>query len=208
MYNYTHSCLSSLVSCNEQFFTISCEKLARVLLGCVLCRHTSQGVCRGRIVETEAYLGGPDKASHSYNGRRTQRNEAMYMKPGTCYVYSIYGMYCCVNISSLGDGAAVLIRALEPLEGLVDMYTRRKSAKKDYDLCNGPSKLCQAMCVDKSCDQMNLIGSNVLWIEQDGYKVKPEEIIASKRIGVDYAEEWAESLLRFYIKGNKCISKK
>ena len=106
---------------------------------------------KGRIVETEAYLGGDDKASHSYNGRRTDRNEAMYMKPGTCYVYSIYGVHCCVNISSLGEGAAVLVRALEPTAGEGLMKKRRKSAKKSRDqaLCNGPSKLCQALDITR-----------------------------------------------------------
>ena len=185
-----------------------CEELAKSLLGCVLCHQTTEGTtCTGRIVETEAYLGGEDKASHSYNGRHTVRNEAMYMKPGTSYVYSIYGMYCCINVSSIGDGAAVLIRALEPLEGIAAMYTRRKSAKKDRELCNGPSKLCQAMGIDKSCDQIDMLSSNKLWLEKDeSYQV--EQVVTRKRIGVDYAEEWAESPLRFYIEGNPCISKK
>ncbi len=158
-------------------------------------------------METEAYLGGDDKASHSYNGKRTERNEAMYMSPGTCYVYSIYGMYCCVNVSSRGDGAAVLIRALEPIEGLEDMYKKRKSAKKDKELCNGPSKLCQAMNINKSCNKIDTILSDKVWFEREvGYVL--DEIVVKSRIGVDYAEEWAQTPLRFYIKDNKCVSKK
>ena len=188
-----------------------CETLAKKLLGFTICHRSGRGegggrgeegvVCRGRIVETEAYLGGGDKASHSYNGRRTERNEAMYMKPGTCYVYSIYGMYCCVNISSQGEGAAVLIRALEPLEGVGDMYTRRKSAKRDKDLCNGPSKLCQAMDISKSCDRVDMAMSEEVWLETDDYCVG--EIVVRSRVGVAYAEEWAESPLRYYIEGNQ-----
>ena len=178
----------------------------------MLCHTNANGcVCKGRIVETEAYLGGDDKASHSYNGRRTERNEAMYMEPGTCYVYSIYGMYCCINVSSRGDGAAVLIRALEPLEGMADMYTRRKSAKKDKELCNGPSKLCQALNIDKSCDKVDMKTSGTVWLEQqeeDGYQLINDDIVIRSRIGVDYAEEWAKSPLRFYIKDNNCVSKK
>ena len=114
-------------------------------------------------METEAYLGGDDKASHSYNGRRTDRNEAMYMKPGTCYVYSIYGVHCCVNISSLGEGAAVLVRALEPTAGEELMKKRRKSAKKSRDLCSGPSKLCQALDIIRSRhDKIDLYTSEEL----------------------------------------------
>ncbi len=192
---------------SEDFFNIPCETLSKKLLGCILCHKTEKGVvCRGRVVETEAYLGGEDKASHSYNGRRTVRNEAMYMSPGTCYVYSIYGLYCCVNVSSQGDGAAVLIRALEPLEGLEDMYGRRKSAKKDIELCNGPSKLCQAMDIRKSCDKVAMTTSEEVWLERDDYQV--EDIVVRSRIGVDYAKEWAGSPLRFYVKDNKCVSKK
>ena len=128
------------------------------------------------------------------------------MSPGTCYLYSIYGMYCCVNVSSQGDGAAVLIRALEPLEGIEDMYGRRKSAKKDTELCNGPSKLCQAMDIRKSCDKVAMTTSEEVWLERDDYQV--EDIVVRSRIGVDYAKEWAGSSLRFYVKDNKCVSKK
>ncbi len=160
------------------------------------------------IVETEAYLGGDDKASHSYNGRRTPRNEAMYMPPGTSYVYSIYGTHCCMNISSLGEGAAVLIRAVEPLTDVEKMYTRRKSAKKDKDLCNGPAKLCQAMDIDKMLNKIDLITSDSMWVEPRSCDLDDADILCKSRVGVAYAgPEWSEKLLRFYIKGNKCVSK-
>lgn len=183
-----------------------CEELAKSLLGCVLYHVTPQGVCSGKIVETEAYLGGADKAAHSYNGRRTERNAAMYMKPGTCYVYSVYGMHNCANISSAGEGAAVLIRALEPLEGIDVMRSRRKSVKKDVELCSGPAKLCKALDVTKTLNKVDVCSCEELWVESSGRMV--DGITAGPRIGVDYAEDWASKVLRFYITGNKSISKK
>ena len=194
--------------CSRQFYDVPCAQLARDLLGCVLVRVCGEGgeECRGKVVETEAYLGGDDKAAHSYNGHRTKRNEAMFMQPGTAYVYSIYGKYCCFNISSRGEGAAVLIRALEPLSGVEDMRGRRAAAKKDRDLCNGPSKLCQAMAIDKSCDGVDLVsGEGGVWVEEGG---GGEEVVATARIGVDYAGEWAAKPLRFYLKDSKFVSKK
>ena len=192
--------------CGREFFDRPCEDLARDLLGCVLVRVCEGEECRGKVVETEAYLGGEDRAAHSYNGHRTKRNEAMYMDPGTVYVYSIYGMHCCLNISSRGDGAAVLLRALEPVGGLERMKRRRKAAKKERDLCNGPAKLCQAMGIDRSCDKENLASSRELWMECGRREVG--EVVSGKRIGVEYAgEEWSSKLLRFYLPDSQCVSK-
>lgn len=160
------------------------------------------------IVETEAYLGREDKAAHSYNGKKTERNAAMFMPPGTAYVYSIYGMHCCFNISSRGDGAAVLVRALEPVAGTEVMREKRKAAKKDKDLCSGPAKLCQAMSIDKSCNKVDLVSSNHLWVEPAASAIESADIVKSTRVGIDYAGEWAKKPLRFYIKGNSCVSKK
>ena len=166
------------VRCGVEFFDQPCENLASALLGCVLVSRGEDGVeCRGVVVETEAYLGGEDRAAHSYNGRRSRANAAMYMvsegeggrggegicqcvlylqAPGTAYVYSIYGMHCCFNVSSHGEGAAVLVRALCPVAGLEVMRSRRGwkergegKQRKDSDLCNGPGKLCQAMGITK-----------------------------------------------------------
>lgn len=196
--------------CDRKFFSRPCSELAKSLLGCVLVRVCSDGTeCKGKIVETEAYLGGEDKAAHSYNGKKTERNTAMYMQPGTSYVYSIYGMYCCFNISSQGEGAAVLVRALEPLVGVASMQSRRKAAKKDKDLCSGPAKLCQAMEIDKSCDKVDLISCDKLWVEPNQSDSEHMDVIETGRIGVEYAgEEWATKPLRFYIKNNPCVSKK
>lgn len=108
----------NLFKFTEEFYNIPCYELANNLLGKVLVRKVEGNILKGRIVETECYLGGEDKASHSYNGRQTPRNEPMFMPPGTSYVYMTYGIYHCFNISAAEPGAAVLIRALEPLEGL------------------------------------------------------------------------------------------
>ena len=201
--------------CDRSFFDVDCETLAQRLLGCVLVRQRassgseqSKTTLKGKIVETEAYLGGEDKAAHSFNGKMTERNTAMFMQPGTSYVYSIYGMYCCFNISSRGDGAAVLVRALEPIEGTEGMRERRKAAKKDKDLCSGPAKLCQAMDIDKSCNKLDLVSSDCLWVEPSDVSLKGADIVKSSRIGVDYAKEWARKPLRYYINGNVCVSKK
>ena len=195
--------------CGLPFFDVPCEQLACDLLGAVLCHETLEGVCKGRIVETEAYLGAEDKAAHSYQGRRTERNEAMYMPPGTVYVYFVYGVHCCANISSQGDGAAVLIRALEPVAGLEVMRGRRKQAKKTKDLCSGPAKLCQAMGIKLAENKINLCSSSTLWLEKDGYAITSDQIQQGPRVGVAYAgEKWAHAPLRFYIRGNQCVSKK
>ncbi|GBN10628.1 DNA-3-methyladenine glycosylase [Araneus ventricosus] len=201
---------SSLLNVNrlgKSFFDQPCIKLAKCLLGKVLVRKLPTGdILRGRIVETECYLGTFDKASHSYMGKRTGRNEAMFSEPGTAYVYTIYGMYFCFNISSLEEGSAVLIRALEPLENNSIMRTLRSvkrktsSILKDKELCNGPSKLCLAFQIDKSLNKIDLCTSEALWVE-DGLNISDCNIITCKRIGIESAgEEWANKPLRFYMR--------
>lgn len=190
--------------CSREFFDRSCTELARALLGCQLVSVCGGEACRGRVVEVEAYLGVEDKAAHSYNGRRTNRTEAMYMDPGTAYVYSIYGKYCCFNVSSRGDGAAVLVRALEPVAGLETMR-RRRGRRRERELCSGPAKLCQALAIDKSCDQEDMVESGLVWVEEGGCE---GEVVTAARVGVDYAEEWAEKPLRYYLKGSPYVSRK
>ena len=192
--------------CDASFFDSPCKELAKSLLGCALFRVSNGQTCWGRIVETEAYLGGEDKAAHSYDGKRTERNEAMYMPPGTAYVYSIYGMHHCFNVSSRGDGAAVLIRALEPLGGVTSLRERRRGSKKK-DLCNGPAKLCQALGVGKDCNRFDLTTSPVLWVEHPERAWSCGEVVESGRIGVQYAGEWADKPLRFYLKNCPYVSK-
>lgn len=195
--------------CDFAFFDCPCEELARNLLGCVLCSDADGERCWGRIVETEAYLGGADKAAHSYNGKRTERNEAMYMPPGTAYVYSIYGMHQCFNISSKGGGAAVLVRALEPLGGVVRMMERRRGISRTKELCNGPAKLCQSLAISKaSCNKLDLTSSGVLWVELPEVGMS-EGVAKSGRVGVESAgDEWAKKQLRFYFRDSPFVSKK
>ena len=185
--------------CTKDFFNVSCQALAKSLLGAVLVRSMEGSVLKGIIVETEAYLGTKDKAAHSYGGHRTERNEAMYMQPGTAYVYSIYGIHCCFNISSAGEGAAVLIRAVKPLKGIDCMQKHRSiKSKKNQTikaLCNGPAKLCNAFKIEKSLNKTNLADSDYIWIEEGNPQ---EAIVSCPRIGIAKAQEWVDKDLRFY----------
>lgn len=201
---------------NHIFFKQPCIELAKNLLGKILVRKLTSGeILKGIIVETESYLGVIDRASHSYNGKRTDRNEAMFLCPGTAYVYSIYGMYYCFNVSSLEDGSAVLLRAIEPLEGTSTMQEFRSKKQKVpseiklKDLCNGPSKLCQAFKIEKDLfNKIDLCSSSELWLEEGG-EIDVSSVISCKRIGIDsYGEEWANKPLRFYVKGNSCVSRR
>lgn len=200
----------------EDFFKQQCIRLAKAFLGKVLVRRCADGTeLRGKIVETEAYLGGEDKASHSAGGKRTERNTAMFMKPGTIYVYPIYGIYLCMNVSSEGEGAAVLLRSLEPLQGQSVMRQLRTAKRKDgakqlkdKELCNGPSKLCQALNIPRDFDRRDLASDPEVWLERDP-SAGPEEvstIVSAPRIGIESHGEWAKKLLRFYILSHPCVS--
>ncbi|XP_067333323.1 DNA-3-methyladenine glycosylase [Channa argus] len=200
----------------EDFFNQPCVSLAKEFLGKVLVRRCADGSeLRGRIVETEAYLGGEDQASHSAGGKRTKRNMAMFMKPGTIYVYPIYGIYLCMNVSSEGEGAAVLLRSLEPLQGLPLMRQMRAARRKegarqlkDKELCNGPSKLCQALNISRCFDQRDLASDPEVWVERDTKtsSVRPHDIVSAPRIGIDSHGEWAKKPWRFYLRGHPCVS--
>ncbi|XP_028905022.1 DNA-3-methyladenine glycosylase [Ornithorhynchus anatinus] len=195
------------------FFNQPGIALARALLGQVLVRRLPDGQeLRGRVVETEAYLGPEDQAAHSRGGKQTPRNKGMFMCPGTLYVYLIYGMHFCFNISSQGAGACVLLRALEPLEGLAAMRDhrqlrrRRGKALRDRDLCNGPAKLCQALAIDRTFDRRQLADDAALWMEAGAEPPDPGAVVAAARIGVEAAGDWALKPLRFYVRGHACVS--
>lgn len=173
--------------------------LARALIGCVLVRELPEGRAAGRIVETEAYVPG-DPASHAYRGLG-KRNRSMFLAPFHAYVYKIYGTSFCVNVTSEteGQGAAVLLRALEPLEGLGAMEARRGTTRV-RDLARGPGRLCQALGIDVTDDGLDLLRDRNLWLgAADGARA----IGASRRIGITKA---AERILRFYEKGNIFVS--
>lgn len=200
----------------SEFFELDCLTLSRRLINKYLVRKLDNDeLVVGKIVEVEAYLGGSDRASHTYNNKMTDRLKAMYMKAGTAYVYNIYGMYCCLNISAKEPGAGVLIRALEPVYGLGHMRKNRNLSqeKKEWELANGPSKLCIAMNISKKLfDQVDLASSSDMWL-QDGSNilsivpVDESNVVKAKRIGIDYAgEEAINQLYRFYVSGSKFVS--
>lgn len=187
--------------------------LARALLGQRLVRtldHPRGIRLAGLIVEVEAYLGEQDKAAHTFGGRRTPRNESMWRDGGRAYVYFTYGMHHCMNVvaSAAGHPVAVLIRALEPTEGIDLMYQRRKAARRDADLCSGPAKLCQALGIDRALDGHDLVKGPTLFIERVRKTALPaSRIITGPRVGVSYADEWADKPLRFYITDNPHVSR-
>ncbi|XP_020511554.2 DNA-3-methyladenine glycosylase [Labrus bergylta] len=200
----------------EDFFHQPCISLAKEFLGKVLVRMCADGSeLRARIVETEAYLGGEDKASHSAGGKRTERNTAMFMKPGTIYVYPIYGIYLCMNVSSEGEGAAVLLRSLEPLQGHPVMRQLRAARRKegarqlkDKELCNGPSKLCQALNIPRCFDRRDLATDPEVWLERDPNSDPKanHDIVSAPRVGIESHGEWAKKPWRFYLRGHPCVS--
>ena len=191
------------------FYRRPAEEVARDLLGRFLVRELEGERLVLRLVEVEAYLGGPDRASHAWDGRRTPRNESLYLPGGHAYVYFIYGMHWCLNaVTGERDvGSAVLIRAGEPVEGEERMRENRDFVKKlkPGDLAGGPGKLCRALAVDRSLDGVRL-DQGPLRITA-GEPVEPAEIAAGPRIGVDYAGEAAAWPLRFAVRGNPHVSK-
>lgn len=161
----------------------------------------------GRIVEVEAYLGVEDKAAHSYGGRITERTKVMFGRGGTAYIFFVYGMYHQFNVVTgpSDHPHVVLVRALEPVEN-IELMRKRRGEMPDKNLTSGPGKLCIAMGIDRSFYGESLIG-NRIWIE-DAPAIAPENIVASKRIGIDYAGEYADRLWRYYERDNPFVSRK
>jgi len=182
-------------------------EVARDLLGkkLVVPGRNGQRVS-GIIVETEAYRGPEDRASHAWNGRRTQRTETMYGAGGTAYVYFVYGMYNQFNVVTNSEDIphAVLVRALEPSEGLAIMRRRRRG-RSEYELTSGPGRLCLAMGIDRKLDKADLLGDRV-WLEA-GVAISPGQIARGPRIGIDYAEKWIDKPWRFWVKDNPFVSR-
>lgn len=200
----------------EDFYNRDTLIVAKELLGKILVRKINGVTLKGKIVETEAYIGAIDKASHAYGGKRTNRTETLYSSPGTLYVYIIYGMYYCLNLitEEKDIAAGVLIRGIEPLEGIEEMsilrYGKKLEELNNYEkknFSNGPSKLCKAFGIDKNQNGINTLNSDEIYIE-DSNTYDKLNIVESKRIGIDYAEEAKDFLWRFYIKDNKFVSKK
>jgi DNA-3-methyladenine glycosylase len=191
-------------------------KIAQDLLGKLLVVPTTTGErVSGMLVETEAYLGAIDKAAHSYENRRTTRTETMFAVGGTAYIFFIYGMYFQFNVvvGEIGTPHAILIRAVEPIENIEIMRMRRNAKSKnpnqkmlDKNLTSGPGKLCIALEIDRTFNNEDLLGEKV-WLE-DFKTFSGSEISSGKRIGIDYAEEFAEKPWRFWVKDNLFVSRK
>ena len=199
----------------KEFYKQGALILAKELLGKTLIRKIDNVTLRGKIVETEAYIGEIDKASHAYNGRRTERTEPLFREGGISYVYFIYGKYHCFNVISglENSGEGVLIRALEPLNEFDYLAEKRFNQKyeelsesKKKSITNGPSKLCMAFSIDKSENYIKLYEKGDFYIEDSNSE--KFDIVETTRIGIDYAEEAIYFPWRFYIKDNKYISKK
>ena len=181
---------------------------AQDLLGKLLVVPDASGKrISGMIVETEAYLGEIDRAAHSYGGRRTPRNEITFGIGGYAYVFFIYGMYNQLNIvcGAIDSPRVVLIRVIEPVEGIETMRGRR-GEMKDRNLTSGPGKLCIALDIDRSFNGENLL-ENRIWLE-DYRTVSVGDIDSGKRIGIDYAGDDAEKPWRFWVRDNKYVSRK
>ena len=192
----------------REFYTgKNTAKIARDLLGKLLVVPAEDGRrVSGMIVETEAYLGAGDRAAHSYGGRRTARVEPMYGLGGHAYVFFVYGMYFQFNVVTGPEEHphAVLIRGLEPVDG-VDIMRERRGVRKDRDLTSGPGKLCIATGIDRSFDGADLTGDRV-WLESFR-KFRKNDVESGPRVGVDYAGEDALLPLRFWLRGNEYVSR-
>ncbi len=186
------------------FFRRPAEIVAAELLGAVVVSTIGGEVTEGRIVETEAYLGYEDPASHGYLHRRNARNEALFGPPGSWYVYLSYGMHWCANLVCLGAGlaSAVLFRALEPLEGL-EIMRRRRGGVPDRQLCSGPGRLCQALGIGRVLDGRKMSGS--LAIVRPRKRGEETVILVTPRVGITKATDWP---LRFVVAGSPWTSRK
>lgn len=194
-----------------KFYQQTTKKVARTLLGKLLCYRDSSGkLHKARIVETEAYLGIKDPACHTFNGRRTERVKSMYCEGGHAYIYMIYGLFYCLNVVTRGaeQPEAVLIRAIEPMQFQPGL---RKLSKTQLQ-ANGPGKLCRYLGLTKAQDGIDLRQKkSCLWIEEakfGAHHLSNKDIVVSRRIGVDYAGAAAKWPLRYYIKGNIHVSRK
>lgn len=182
--------------------------LAKDLLGKVLFTQIEGEITAGIIVETEAYFGTQDKASHAYGGRYTDRTETLYSQGGISYVYLCYGIHNLFNIVSSVEGEphAVLIRAIEPLIGKNIIVSRRNMPASKVAISSGPGSAVKALGIDRSFNKKDLTGEEI-WIEDHGIRYNAYEIAAVPRVGVAYAQEDALLPWRFFIKGNKYVSK-
>jgi len=198
---------------SHEFYNHTSLEVAPRLLGKILTRIQDGKRLSGKIVEVEAYMGPDDKAAHSYGNKRTKRNEVMFGPPGYAYVYMIYGMYYCMNVITSPENVphGVLIRAVEPLEGLEYMSLNRYNLpledltpSKLRNLTRGPGRLCNAMNIDLSLNGASLLGPEIFIEEPAAHE--EFTIASSPRINISYAQEAVSYPWRFYIEGNRYVS--
>lgn len=187
----------------EYFQNTDTVWLAKDLLGKVICSHINGVLTSGIILETEAYLGVEDKASHAYANRYTSRTKTMYEAGGVAYVYLCYGIHHLFNIVNHQAGVphAILIRSIQAMDGLESILKRRKVRKANKNYLNGPGKVAQALGIDISHNGISLSGPE-LWLEDRGLKINKSAIISGARVGIDYAEEDALLPYRFIYRGS------
>ncbi|HRC83976.1 MAG TPA: DNA-3-methyladenine glycosylase [Thermoanaerobaculia bacterium] len=199
----------TLATLPPSFFDRPASEVARALLGRYLVRELEGERLVLRVVETEAYLGMEDRASHAWAGRRTPRNESLYLPPGHAYVYFIYGMHFCLNVTTgpVGAGGAVLFRAGEPLLGEETMARLRGlvGRPKPGAVAGGPGKLARALGVDRALDGSRL-ACGELWLAE-GSEVPAEQLVVGPRVGIDYAGEAVGWPLRFAERANRHVSR-
>lgn len=184
-------------------------RIAKDLIGKLLVTRLDDQHTSGRIIETEAYAGVIDKASHAYGGRRTRRTEIMFGPPGFAYVYLCYGIHHLFNIVTNKQDVphAVLIRALEPVEGIELMMERSKKISADFTLTRGPGNVSRALGIRTTHTGLSLL-SDELFVADDGFRYDEQDILASPRIGVDYAGEDAMLPYRYFVRNNRYVSGK
>ena len=189
----------------RSFYEQSTVDVAKQLLGKYLVRKYPGGDCIGRVVETEAYVGPRDLACHAAKGR-TARNEVMFGPAGHAYVYFIYGFYNMLNLVTEARDypAAVLIRAVEPVNG-IDLMKQRRRSEVLRNLASGPGKLCQAFAIDRSLNGTDICGK-VLYVEDRGEETP--KIVSTARVGVGYAGKWKDKPYRFLVRGSEFVSRR
>jgi DNA-3-methyladenine glycosylase len=183
--------------------------VAKSLLGKLLITNFHQQLTIGRIVETEAYNGVEDRASHAFGGRYTPRTKTMYAQGGCAYVYLCYGIHEMFNVVTGSENTphAILIRAIEPVTGIAIMQQRMRKNKADYSIGRGPGNVTKALGIHRQHNG-RLLTDTDLYIADDGFKVLPTDIVITQRIGVDYAGEDALLPYRFFLKNNPYVSGK
>jgi len=197
----------------KNFYSLDCDTVCKAILGKILVRVFPDRILSGKIVEVEAYLGVEDEACHAYQGKRTEWNNSMYLEPGYSYVYQRFKKLHCFNISTTAaeNPCALLIRGIEPLEGVAEMKEKRMAIRKNdlktHQICSGPAKICEAMSITLDQDGFDTTTPGTDVYVTEGWDIAESDIIIDKRIRIDYAGEKAVNMpLRFSVKNSNSIS--